>query len=578
MHSCPFGSFHHLAFCEFLPWKLLKAISPVSNLEDVLIKVPPGKGLATQAKMVADTSLNELQEAEAKYRGMFDNAVGGIYQSTPDGRYLTVNAALARLYGYDQPDELINQVSDIQNDIYLDPTMRERFRQEIERAGFVRGLEYQVRRRDGRVIWISETARAVCDASGDVSYYEGFIDDITARKDAEAERAQLEKQRFQAQKLEAVGLLAGGMVHDFNNILCAILGYTDLSLSDKKVTGQTRENLNAVLVSAQRATNLIGRILTFSRPTEPARYPIKLGAVVEEGVKLLKAMLPSSIAINLAIRTDKDVVMADSTEMHQIIMNLGTNAKHAMSRQGGRLDYELEAVHLNPAQASIFSVPPGPYVHLTVRDTGHGMPREVVNRIFEPFFTTKAPGRGTGLGLAVVHKIVTRGGGQIQVESEEGKGTTFHIYLPQSLQPLAPPRRDETHLLPGRRERILVVDDEVPVLSMMQQHLHKLHYRVVTRADSLAALEIFRAEPEKFDLIITDHTMPSLQGAELAEKLGEIRPNLPVILMTGLNQPPDFTGSNYAALRSVISKPINFFELSRRLREFLDTPGSHDES
>jgi signal transduction histidine kinase/CheY-like chemotaxis protein len=467
---------------------------------------------------------------------------------------------------------LINQVSDIQNEIYLDPTMRDQFRREIERAGFVRGLEYQVRRRDGKVIWISETARAVCDASGEVSYYEGFIDDITARKEAEAEREQMEKQRLQAQKLEAIGTLAGGMVHDFNNILCAIIGYTDLSLGDKKVTGQTRENLNAVLLSGQRAKDLIGRILTFSRPTEPVRYPIKLGAVIEEGVKLLNAMLPSSIAINLAIRTDKDVVTADATEMHQIVMNLGTNAKHAMSRQGGRLDYVLEALHLNPAQARSFSVPPGPYVHLVVSDTGHGMPHEIVGRIFEPFFTTKAPGRGTGLGLAVVHKIVTRSGGHIRVESEEGRGTTFHIYLPQSLQPLAPPKRDENQLLLGRREMILVVDDEVPVLSMMQQHLHKMRYRVITRADSLAALETFQAEPEKFDLIITDHTMPFLQGADLADKLGEIRPDLPVILMTGLNQPPNFTGSRHAQLRSVISKPINFFELSRRLREFLDRP------
>jgi len=522
--------------------------------------------------MIGETSLNELEEAEAKYRGMFDNAVEGIYQSTPDGRYLTVNAALARLYGYNQPDELINQVADIQNEIYLDPTMRGQFQRQIEQAGFVRGLEYQVRRRDGRVIWISESARAVYDTAGNVRYYEGFIDDITARKDAEAERAQLEQQRLQAQKLEAIGMLAGGMVHDFNNILCAILGYTDLSLADKKVTGRTRENLNAVLHSAQRAKDLIGRILTFSRPTEPARYPIKLGAVVEEGVKLLNAMLPSSITINLAIRTEKDVVMADATEMHQIIMNLGTNAKHAMSRQGGRLDYELDIVYLNPAQARPFSIPPGPYVHLIVRDTGHGMPREIVNRIFEPFFTTKAPGRGTGLGLAVVHKIVTRSGGHIHVESEEGKGTTFHIHLPHSLQPLAPPKREENQLLPGRRERILVVDDEVPVLSMMQQQLHKMKYRVITRADSLAALETFRAEPEKFDLIITDHTMPFLQGAELAEKLGEIRHDLPVILMTGLNQPPSFVGSSYAPLRSVVAKPINFFELSHRLREFLDKP------
>jgi PAS domain S-box-containing protein len=526
--------------------------------------------------MRVEPSFNELQEAEAKYRGMFDHAVEGIYQSTPDGRYLTVNTALARLYGYDRPDELIKEVTDIQSEIYVDSSMREQFRREIELTGIVRGLEYQVRRRDGRVIWISESARAVCDAAGRVRYYEGFIDDITARKEAESARAQLEKQRLQTQKLEAVGLLAGGMVHDFNNILCAILGYTELSLGDQKIARQTRENLNAVLHSAQRAKDLIGRILTFSRPTEPMRYPLKFGSIVKEGVKLLNAMLPSSITINLVIRTDEDVVLADATEMHQIIMNLGTNAKHAMKRHGGRLDYELELVQLGAAEAKSFSITPGSYVHLIVRDTGHGMSREVMSRIFEPFFTTKAPGRGTGLGLAVVYKIVTRSGGHIQVESEEGKGTTFHIYLSRSQQPLAPVKPDENQLLPGRRERILVVDDEVPILSMMQQHLHQLGYRVTTRADSLVALETFRVEPKKFDLILTDHTMPFLQGADLAEKIGEIRPDLPVILMTGLNQPPDFTNSTHGALRSVVSKPINFLELSHRLRWFLDQPKAAD--
>jgi two-component system, cell cycle sensor histidine kinase and response regulator CckA len=253
-------------------------------------------------------------------------------------------------------------------------------------------------------------------------------------------------------------------------------------------------------------------------------------------------------------------------------MNLGTNAKHAMNRKGGRLDYELDAVIFSPAQAQLFSVPAGAYVHLIVRDTGHGMPREIMDRIFEPFFTTKAPGHGTGLGLALVHKIVTRSGGLIQVESEEGKGSAFHVYLPQSKEALATPNKDGNQLLPGHRERILVVDDEIPVLDIMQQHLRKLGYRVITRADSLNALETFRSEPTKFDLIITDHTMPTLQGADLTEKLGEIRPDVPAILMTGLSQPPDFTGSMYEPLRAVISKPINFFELSHRLRGFLDKP------
>ena len=515
-------------------------------------------------------SIEFLREAEAKYRGMFENAVEGIYQSTPDGRYLTVNRALARMYGYERTDQLMNQVSDIQNQIYVDPTLRERFQREIEKTGFVHGLEYQVRRRDGSVIWISESARAVRDVHGAIRYYEGFIDDITARKEAETERSRLEKQMLHAQKMDAIGTLAGGMAHDFNNILCAILGYTELALSNSELKGLTRENLQAVLKSAERAKDLIKRILTFSRPTETERHPLKLGAVLGEAVKLLHATLPSSIEIRLNIRTNDDVVVADATEMHQVIMNLGTNAGHALRPKGGQLTCELDRLDLDHPAAVAFSLPAGSYVHLIIHDTGHGMSREVMDRIFEPFFTTKAPGRGTGLGLTLVHKIVSRSGGHVRVESEPGKGTTFHIYLPRSLEPLAPSEAAPNRLLPGRQERILVVDDEIPVLGMMQQRLRKMGYRVMTRADSVDAMETFRAEPKKFDLVITDHTMPGLQGAELAEKLGDIRPDVPVILMTGLNQPPDFAASPYAPLRATFQKPINFVELSQRLRKFFD--------
>jgi PAS domain S-box-containing protein len=521
------------------------------------------------------TELFLLKDAEAKYRGIFENAVEGIYQSTPDGRYVTVNAALARMYGYEQPDELLNLVSDIQGQIYVDPTLRERFKQEIERNGFVRNLEYQVRQRNGNVIWISESARVVRDESGAIRYYEGFIDNITARKNAEAERSRLEKQMLHAQKMEAIGTLAGGMAHDFNNILCAILGYTDLSLYDPQIKGRTRDNLQAVLQSAQRAQDLIRRILTFSRPVETERRPLKLSAILREAIKLLNATLPSSVEINVAIKTNEDIVIADGTEMHQIIMNLGTNAGHAMKPKGGRVDYELELVSLDAAQSENLSVPAGRYLHLTVRDSGRGMNREVLEKIFEPFFTTKAPGRGTGLGLTLVRQIVARTGGQIRVDSEEGHGSTFHIYLPQSTQPVSELEGNDRKILPGHSERILVIDDEIPILSMMQQRLRQMGYRVVTRADSLEAMDTFRAEPLKFDLVITDHTMPSLQGAELAEKIGALRPELPVILMTGLNQAPDLTGSRYAEKRSVFHKPIDFIELSHRMRKFLDQPNGH---
>jgi PAS domain S-box-containing protein len=520
--------------------------------------------------MNTETTFLQLKEAEIKYRGMFENAIEGIYQSTPDGRYLVVNAALAKMYGYEYPEELMNQVFDIQNQIYVDSTFRERFKQQIELTGFVHGLEYQVRRRDGNIIWISESARAVRDATGAVHHYEGFVDNITDRKEAEAEQAKLEKQMLHAQKMDAIGTLAGGIAHDFNNILCAILGYTELALVDQQVKGSTRDNLKMVLKSADRAKDLVKRILTFSRPADTQCHPLKLGIALKESVKMLHATLPSSITIQVDIRTDEDVVVADATEMHQVIMNLGTNAGHAMKSKGDLLKYELETIYFESGRENTPSIPAGPYVHLIVRDTGRGMSPEVIEKIFEPFFTTKATGQGTGLGLTLVQKIVSRSGGYIKVNSQEGQGTTFHLYLPQSTEPPASIPIDKNQLVRGHREQILVVDDEISVLGMMQQHLRKMGYRVTTRADSLEAMKTFQADSDNFDLVITDHTMPGLQGTELAEEMGTIRPDLPVILMTGLNQPPDLAAFRHAPLRFVIQKPINFVELSNLLRQFLD--------
>ena len=513
----------------------------------------------------------QLKEAEARYRGIFENAVEGIYQSTPDGHYVAVNPALAKMYGYATPEEMLNSVSDISHQIYVDPSFRERFRQEVELHGEVRGLEYQVRCRDGTVIWISESARVVRDAQGTARYYEGFIDDITPRKEAEQARARLEKQMVQNQKMEAMGTLAGGIAHDFNNILCAMLGMTELALSNNDVTGVTRKNLEAVLKSACRAKDLVKQILTFSRRAESEKHALRLNTILKECVKLLNATLPSSIQIASVIETDNDTVLADATEMHQLIMNLGTNAAHAMRTKGGRLDYRLESVEVTPEQAArLMPLRSGPHVRLSVSDTGHGMSREVMDSIFDPFFTTKPPGEGTGLGLTLVHRVVTRCGGQITVDSRENVGTTFQIYLPRASDAALAAVPVKNEVLPGRYERLLVVDDEILILSMLQQQLRKMGYRVITRADSLSALESFQQEPDRYDAVITDHTMPGMLGAELAEKLGGIRADVPVILMTGLNQPPSFAGSHFAPRRSVIKKPIDFVDLSHRLREQLD--------
>jgi len=513
-----------------------------------------------------------LEDARARYGGIFENAVEGIYQSTPDGHYLAVNPALARMYGYASPAELLEQVCDIGHQIYVDPSVREGFRREVEQSGEIRCLEYQVRHRDGHIFWISESARAVRDAEGRPQYYEGFIEDITQRKEAEGARARLEKQMIQAQKMEAIGTLAGGIAHDFNNILCAMLGLTELALTNEQVTGPTRKNLEAVLKSGGRAQNLIRQILTFSRRGENESSPILVSVLLKECVKLLNASLPSSIHISVTVETNEDTVIADPTEIHQVIMNLGTNAAHAMKHSGGRLEYTLRSVDLTQEQASRHSLlHAGPHVYLAVRDTGHGIKREILERIFDPFFTTKPAGEGTGLGLTLVQRIITRYGGHVELESQENLGTTFQIYLPRSTQPAIVPVTRKDVLLPGRREHLLIVDDEIPILDMLQQRLRQVGYRITTRADSTTALETFQAEPDKFDLVITDNTMPCMQGAELAERLGHIRANVPVILITGLNQLPTFAGSRFASRRAILRKPLDFVDLSHRLREFLES-------
>jgi CheY-like chemotaxis protein len=376
--------------------------------------------------------------------------------------------------------------------------------------------------------------------------------------------------------MDALGTLASGMAHDFNNVLCAILGYTELAMLDPQIKGTTRDNLGMALRSAERARDLIKRILAFSRPADTQYLPLKISPILKESAKLLNATLPSSIEIHMDIRTDEDVVLADPSEMHQVLMNLGVNAKHAMSAKGGRLEYVLDAVDLDAGQAGRLGLTPGRFVRLRISDTGHGMSRDVLDRVFEPFFTTKIAGRGTGLGLTFVQKMVTHCNGKIEVESEEGKGTSFNLYFPKSPMPPAPVTPDRSEVLPGHREQILVVDDEVLLLSMMQQRLRRMGYRVITRADSVSALEVFSADPTKFDAVITDHTMPTLQGADLAEMLGDLRPSVPVILVTGLNPAPSLMRSRYAPLRVVMAKPIDFVQLSHHLREFLDKPGPQE--
>lgn len=381
-----------------------------------------------KAEKALRASKRALLAAERKYRGFFENAVEGVYQSTVEGRYLDVNPSLARLYGYASPAAMMEVIGNIAEQVYVHSEMRRRFQGIIEADGEVRDLEYQVRCRDGRFIWISENARVVRSRRGKILYYEGTIRDITRLKMAEAEAAELERQLRQAHKLEAIGTFASGIAHDFNNLIAAISGFTELSIDSTPGDSVAHRYMQEVQKVSQRAADLVRQILLFSRQTPPVRKPIRLWKIVEEVATLMSATLPKDIELHKESLVDDDRAIADPGQVHQVLLNLCTNGVHAMHPQGGRLTVRLQDE--DPSSAA--SPKQERRLRLSVEDTGGGIPDHVKDHMFEPFFTTKQGGRGSGLGLSVVHGIIKNHGGEIRVDSKVGSGTTVSVLLSAS--------------------------------------------------------------------------------------------------------------------------------------------------
>ncbi|MHC1744210.1 MAG: PAS domain S-box protein [Syntrophobacteraceae bacterium] len=383
----------------------------------------------------------------------------------------------------------------------------------------------------------------------------------------------LERQLAQAQKMEALGTLAGGIAHDFNNILSIVFGYTDLALLEPSDERKTRRYLEDIRKASWRAKELVDQILAFSRQAEQQRRPVELGRIAEETLKLLRASLPSSIEILQSIQSES-MVLADPTQLRQVIMNLSTNASHAMREHGGTLELSVVDVELDQDFIARYpSVFPGSYIRLSVGDTGHGMDSATLARVFDPYFTTKGPGEGTGLGLAVVHGIVEGHGGLITVYSEPDKGTTFHVFFPR-FQNSATSLAVSRTMLPctplGKGERILFVDDEISLVVVSLNLLESLGYKVTTRTSSIEALAAFRADPNRFDLVITDLTMPHMTGIELARELGQLKPGIPVILCTGFSGTVSPDRLKAAGISRLTAKPLILDDLARSIREVLD--------
>jgi signal transduction histidine kinase len=389
------------------------------------------------------------------------------------------------------------------------------------------------------------------------------------RKIAEEERAKLETKLSQIQRIEAMGTLAGGIAHDFNNILSVIIGNIELAINDAAKNTGLHRNLRQVLKAGNRARDLVQQILAFSRQDKQELKHLQVNPIAKETIRLLSACLPSTIDIRQDIRSDS-VVFADSTQIHQVIMNLCTNADYAMREKGGILEIKLEDVKLDPDFAVKHpGIKPGSFLKLTVSDTGCGMAPGVLNRVFEPLFTTKKGSEGTGMGLSVVHGIVKSYGGTITVYSEPGKGSTFNVFLPIS-KGAAAKQAVSREPLPIGTERILFIDDQLPLVEMGKQMFESLGYEVVTRTGSIEALELFKRQPGRFDLVITDLTMPKLTGDQLSKKIIRIRPDIPIILCTGFSPTINKKEAKDMGIREFVLKPLLKKDIAVIIRKVLD--------
>jgi DNA-binding response OmpR family regulator len=390
----------------------------------------------------------------------------------------------------------------------------------------------------------------------------------------EAENRRLENQLRQSQKMEAIGTLAGGIAHDFNNVLSIILGNTELAMADMPADHAVHHNLERILTASLRAREMIQQLLSFSRKEECGSKALHLNRVIAESLKLMRASLPTNILIERDICKDVCTTIADATQIHQIMLNLCTNAAHAMEPNGGVLTIRLEPVRLDDADAAeSVGLPSGNYARLVVADTGHGIDEAILDRIFDPYFTTKETGKGTGMGLSVVHGIIKSNGGAIRAFSHPGRFTEFHLYLPvvDMVVEAEPAIFDQEHL-PGGHEHIMIVDDEEMLVDMMQQVLEQLGYTVSAFTDSSDALKAFLSTPRTYDLLITDMTMPGMTGAELAKAMKTARDDLPIILCTGYNEQICERNAETLGIQELIMKPVGMQQLAEAIRNALMPP------
>lgn len=513
----------------------------------------------------------ELSASEDRFRNLVGNLSDWVWEMDKEGMYSYTSPSVQQILGYDpcevegssHRDFLCQKAIAENQELFVDYIMKNRpFRDQVLRA----------RHKDGYPVMLEVSGQPIVNSKGTFLGYRGVSRDISRRLSSEKTHAELKEQLHQAQKMEAIGTLAGGIAHDFNNILSAILGYAEITRMQLSENSNASENIDQVILAGKRATELVKQILTFSRKADQKKEPLRIDLIVKEALKMLRSSLPASIDIKTNIAPKSWQVLADPTNIHQIVVNLCTNAAQAIGNTKGLLEVSLNRVDLDSEQvADKPHVQAGSFVVLMVKDNGAGMDEETVARIFEPYFTTKKQEEGTGLGLAVIHGIVEDANGFIQVESRLGEGSSFHIYLPDVQEDtIVVSEAEENAPLPTGNERILIVDDEPDLTDVAEIHLTRLGYSVTTKTKSTEALDIFLASPDSFDLIITDQTMPDITGDKLARAMLKVKPALPIILYTGYTSALS-EGEAYAlGIKSFIKKPMSTEVLAGTVRRLLD--------
>ncbi len=522
---------------------------------------------------VTEKERNEilLRESEKRFRSIFENAQEGIFQSTIDGKIQIANPRLVEMLGYSSFEELKESIKDARTQVYVNPEDRDRLIRTIEREGKVVNFETQLLRKDGKIIWVNISAWPVYDENGNLVSIQGIQEDVTGRKKKEEELNSLREQFLQAQKMEAIGRLAGGIAHDFSNILTVIIGTCQLALMDLKNEERIKKSLEKIINSAEKASSLTKQLLAYSRKQLMQLRIIDLNELLGDMEEMIRRLLGEDIEVITYLSPDLGRVKADPTQLQQVILNLVVNAKDAMP-QGGKLIIETYNVELTEDYARThFGVSPGKYVMLSITDTGCGIPKDIMPHIFEPFFTTKGKGEGTGLGLSTVYGIVKQLSGHIYVYSEEGRGTTFKIYLPSVKEKEDVKEKEEIQervVLPSNVNLLLIEDDE-EVLKVTSEMLRNSGFKVLEAKNEDEALKVASDFKERIDVIVTDVVIPGIKAPALVAKIKKIHPEAKILYMSGYtenvisHQGIVFPGVNF------IQKPFALEDLKTKIIELL---------